>query len=57
MLFYGHESTLVIFEVLLFYMVDLMSGDFVLSAIIVYLFMEVSERSLFMARGGSPFYN
>lgn len=41
-LFYGHESTLLIFDTLFFCIVDLMSQNFVLAAIITYLQQEVS---------------
>ena len=40
-LFYGHESMLIIFEVLLFGVIDLMAGNYVLSAILLYIIMEV----------------
>ena len=40
-LFYGHESMLIIFEVLLFGVIDLMAESYVLSAILLYIIMEV----------------
>ncbi|KAM9308424.1 meckelin [Gastrophryne carolinensis] len=39
-LFYGHESTLLIFDTLLFCIVDMMSQNFVLAAVITYLQQE-----------------
>lgn len=41
-LFYGHESMLIIFEVLLFGVVDLMAKNYVFSAVILFVVMEVS---------------
>ena len=43
-LFYGHESMLVIFEVLLFGVIDLMAESYVLSAVVLYVIMEVCFR-------------
>ncbi|KAM5156696.1 meckelin [Mantella aurantiaca] len=39
-LFYGHESTLLIFDTLFFCIVDLMSQNFVLAAVLTYLQQE-----------------
>ncbi|KAG9478738.1 hypothetical protein GDO78_012415 [Eleutherodactylus coqui] len=41
-LFYGHESTLLIFDTLFFCVIDIMSQNFVLAAIFTYLQQEVS---------------
>ncbi|XP_075172370.1 meckelin isoform X1 [Anomaloglossus baeobatrachus] len=43
-LFYGHESTLLIFDTLVFCVVDIMSQNFVLAAIITYLQQECFRR-------------
>ncbi|XP_072007644.1 meckelin isoform X2 [Engystomops pustulosus] len=43
-LFYGHESTLLIFDTLFFCIVDIMSQNFVLAAIITYLQQEFFRR-------------
>lgn len=43
-LFYGHESTLLIFDTLFFCIVDIMSQNFVLAAIITYLQQECFRR-------------
>lgn len=43
-LFYGHESTLLIFDTLFFCIVDLMSQNYVLAAIITYLQQECFRR-------------
>jgi len=41
-LFYGHELTLLIFEVLLFGLVDLASHNYFLAAAVTFFVMEVS---------------
>ncbi|XP_077126973.1 meckelin isoform X4 [Ranitomeya variabilis] len=43
-LFYGHESTLLMFDTLVFCVVDIMSQNFVLAAIITYLQQECFRR-------------
>jgi len=40
-LFYGHELSLVIFEVLFFAMMDLAAQNYVFDGAMLYLFMEV----------------
>jgi len=41
-LFYGHETTLLIFEVLIFGLVDLMWHNYFLGAAVTFFVMEVS---------------
>lgn len=45
MLFYGHELTLCVFELLLFAVVDLVAMDYVLSGVITYIISEVGYRT------------
>ncbi|KAK2164610.1 hypothetical protein LSH36_61g07013 [Paralvinella palmiformis] len=40
-LLFGHENTLIIFEILTFAVIDMVSGSYVLSAVIVYIFIEL----------------
>lgn len=40
-LFYGNEPTLLVFDILLFCIVDLIAMDYILAAIITFLFDEV----------------
>ena len=40
-LFFGHETTLTIFEILLFTVIDILSQNFILAAVITFVFMEV----------------
>jgi hypothetical protein len=42
-LFYGNEPTLLVFDILLFCIVDLIAMDYILAAIITFLFDEVSS--------------
>ena len=44
-LFFGHETTLTIFEVLFFSVVDLIAQDFVLAAVLTFILMEVRLTS------------
>ena len=43
-LLYGHEATLLIFDMLFFAIVDLIFQDFILAAIVVYIADEVSRH-------------
>lgn len=45
-LFYGHETTLIIFEVLFFNAIDLFAKNYILSAVILYLGREVGSSRL-----------
>ncbi|MPC34408.1 meckelin-like [Portunus trituberculatus] len=43
-LFYGHEATFVLFEMLLFTFIDIVSGDFVLAAVVTYALVVLLEK-------------
>ena len=43
-LFYGHEATFILFEMLIFTFVDIVSNDFVLAAVVTYILVMLVEK-------------